>query len=213
MFAWLEDVRSAIERHPERLFVLRAHPDEDRPGKESRQTVQAWLEASRLDRRPNVVFIPPQQAVSSYELLRSASLVLAYNSSVGLEAVIAGLPVLCAGRARYDQVDAALLPASRQAYLASLEGLLTREPPAPPADRAERARRFLDFELYSASLDFSDFLAERRGHQGMVEWRDFEPAALLRSPDLQVVVRGIVDGSPFVLPATLAPSAAGLPTV
>jgi len=28
MFEWLEDLGRAIPRHPETLFVLRAHPDE-----------------------------------------------------------------------------------------------------------------------------------------------------------------------------------------
>jgi hypothetical protein len=213
MFAWLEDVRAAIERHPERLFVVRAHPDENRPGKESRQSVQAWMKESGLERMSNAVFIPPQEAVSSYDLLRSASLVLAYNSSVGLEGVIAGLPVLCAGRARYDQVDPGLLPASREIYRRTLEAYLAESPPPAPPGRAERARRFLHFELYRASLDFSDFLAERRGHPGMVEWHAFDPAALGRSTDLQVVVRGIVDGAAFVLPATPPSSSAGMPTV
>ena len=212
MFAWLEDVRAAIERHPERLFVVRAHPDESRPGKESQQNVEAWVKDSGLERLPNVVFISPEQAVSSYDLLRSAALVLAYNSSVGLEAIIAGVPVLCAGRARYEQVDPDLLPASSDAYRRTLEGYLAATP-APPSDRAGRARRFLHSELYRSSLDFSAFMAERGGHPGMVEWRPFAPAALRRSPDLQVVVRGIVDGSPFILPAAPAPAAAGIPTV
>ena len=212
MFGWLEDVRTAIERHPERLFVVRAHPDEDRPGKESRQSVAAWVKESGLGRLPNVVFIPPQEAVSSYDLIRSAALVLAYNSSVGLEAIIAGLPVLCAGRARYHEVDPGLLPGSREDYRRTLEAYLAAAP-VPPPDRAERARRFLDFELHRASLDFSAFLSERRGHPGMVEWRPFDPPSLGRSKDLQVAVGGIVDGSPFILPATPAYAVAETPTV
>jgi hypothetical protein len=211
MFAWLEDVRAAMERHPERLFVVRAHPDESRPGKESQQSVEAWVKESGLGRLPNVVFISPEQPVSSYDLLRSAALVLAYNSSVGLEAIIAGVPVLCAGRARYEQVDPDLLPKSSDAYRRKLEAYLAATP-VPPSDRAGRARRFLHSELYRSSLDFSAFIMERGGHPGMVEWRPFDPVALRRSPDLQVVVRGIVDGSPFILPAAPGP-AAGIATV
>ena len=120
--------------------------------------------------------------------------------------------MLCAGRARYEQLDPDLLPASSDAYRRTLEGYLAATP-APPSDRAGRARRFLHSELYRSSLDFSAFVAERGGHPGMVEWRPFAPAALRRSPDLQVVVRGIVDGSPFILPATPAPAAAGIATV
>jgi hypothetical protein len=47
----------------------------------------------------------------------------------------------------------------------------------------------------------------------MVELRDFEPAALGRSEDLLIAVRGIVDGAPFHLAATPEPAPAAIPTV
>ena len=42
-----------IQENREILFVIRAHPDEDRPGKESMETVAAWFETSglRMNRR------------------------------------------------------------------------------------------------------------------------------------------------------------------
>ncbi len=48
MFAWLDDVRDVALAHPEILFVIRAHPDEDRPGKESRESVSSWITRSGL---------------------------------------------------------------------------------------------------------------------------------------------------------------------
>jgi len=207
MFAWLDDLRAAIERHPERLFIVRAHPDETRPGKESQQTVEAWAARRDLLGRPNVVFIPPGEPISTYELIRRAGLVLVYNSSVGLEASILGAPVLCAGRARYSEAGAAPLPPSAEAYRAELERMLDSPPPAADPERARNARRFLHFELYHASLDFSGFLRERIGYPGMVEFVGFDPVELARSPDLAVVVRGILDGAPFVLDSAGRPEA------
>ncbi|HSR48807.1 MAG TPA: hypothetical protein VLL77_12570 [Anaerolineales bacterium] len=200
MFAWLEDLRASIERHPERLFILRSHPDEDRPGKESRQSVRDWVSTSGLERFRNVIFIPPEQGISSYDLFRFARIALVYNSSIGLEASIAGLPVLCAGRARYSEAGAAFLPESREAYVANLEKVLSGDEVPMPANHVENARRFLDFELYRASLGFSTFLEERRGYPGMVELRPFDPIELTRSETLAVVVKGIRDNAPFVLP-------------
>ena len=199
MFAWLEDLRGVIDRHPDRTFILRAHPDEDRPGKESQQSVAAWVRATALDRRPNVAFLPPAERVSSYELMTRAELVLVYNSSIGLEASIAGRPVLCAGRARYTGADAAYTPATRDEYVNRLETLLV-SPEAPPSRHAANARRFLHFELYRASSDFSSLLKERPGFPGMVEWTSFEPEALSHSKPLDVVVRGVLRGEPFHLP-------------
>jgi len=193
-------VEQAMQRHPERLFVLRAHPDENRPGKEAQQSVARWVAASGVDRFPNVVFLGPLEQVSTYDLFRFGREVLVYNSSVGLEASIAGLPVLCAGRARYSQAGAAYLPGSRDSYREMLENWLSAGEVRPGQDHADRARRFLDFELFRASLDFSPFLRDRAGYPGMVTFLPFDPAALERVPDLEVIVRGIVDGSPFVRP-------------
>ena len=43
MFDWLDTVLEQIKSHPDTLFVIRAHPDELRPGKESRETVADWV--------------------------------------------------------------------------------------------------------------------------------------------------------------------------
>jgi len=198
MFAWLEDLAGIIDKHPDRTFVLRAHPDEDRPGKESQQSVQAWVRETGLGRKPNVVFIPPEERVSSYELLRRAGLVLVYNSSIGLEAAIAGKAVVLAGRARYSSANAAYTPGSRPEYLRLVEQQLQSAAAEVDGEHARNARRFLHFELYRASLDFSPFLRERRGFPGMVEWTPFDPAELARWEPLRVVVRGVLEGTPFI---------------
>lgn len=201
MFHWLEDVRKAIERHPERLFVVRAHPDETRLGKESRQSVQDWVQSTGLDSLPNVLFIAPEEGVSSYELLRRASVVLVYNSSIGLEASIVGRPVLCAGKARYSGIGAVHEASSQEDYRLLLEAYLRGEGLPATKEQAEAARRFLDFELHRASLDFSRFLEERRGRPGMVALRRFGSEDLSASPDLAVVARGILQNEPFLLEA------------
>jgi hypothetical protein len=45
MFTWLEDVKHFIQKNPDTLFVIRAHPDEYRPNKESRESVRDWVKA------------------------------------------------------------------------------------------------------------------------------------------------------------------------
>jgi hypothetical protein len=197
MFEWLEEVRAAMAQHPETLFILRAHPDENRPGKESQQTVSDWFARSGLASAPNVVFLGPSEYVSSYDLMRRAKLVLVYNSSVGLEASIAGLPVLCAGRARYTQTPTVFLPATRREYALALEALLTAETLSVPSAFAVHARRFLHHELFRASLDLSEFLEQEPGFPGMALFRRFDPRRLLESEALVAIRAGILDGAPF----------------
>ena len=207
MFEWLEDVRTAISRHPQTLFLLRAHPDEDRPGKESQQTVADWFARSGLAAAPNVVFLGPSEYISSYDLMRRAKLVLVYNSSVGLEASIAGLPVLCAGRARYTQVPTVFLPSTRREYGLALEALLEADSLSVPGAFAAYARRFLHHELFRASLDLSEFLEQEPGFPGMVLLRRFDPRRLVASEALAAIRAGVLNGAPFEVGPAAAPAA------
>jgi len=201
MFAWLDAILDLMRAHPETLFVIRAHPDELRPGKESRETVEAWVRRREVERLPNVVFIGPREYLSSYELIARSKFVMVYNSSIGLEASIMGVPVLCAGRARYTHYPTVFFPTSAQAYLQQAEAFLQAETIEVPPQFAREARRFLYYQLFLASLPFEDFLEEDGIWPGFVrlkaqDWRAFLPES---SPVLSTIVRGITQGAPFVL--------------
>ncbi len=199
MFAWLDDVLAASEAHPDTLFVIRAHPDEDRPGKASRESVQGWALDNRLDTRANVVFIPPGEYISSYELIERSKFVSVYNSSIGLEAAIMGAPVLCAGRARYTQVPTVRFPSSAAAHREQFAAWLRADSIEVPPEYRANARAFLFYELNCASLDFSAFLEPYPLLPGMVTFRDFPVELLDSSSALQAVRQGILEGLSFVL--------------
>jgi hypothetical protein len=198
MFAWLEDLLPVMAAHPETLFVVRAHPDEDRPGKASRQSVSDWSKERDLARRPNVYFLGPSQYISSYSLIERSRFVLVYNSSVGLEATLLGVPVLCAGRARFTQWPTVTFPASRQDYDRTLRHML--ETPEPRFDEEQRlfARRFLHDELFMASIDLSSFLEPFASAPGMVHLKSFSPSAYFESGEAQLLADGILQGRPFL---------------
>ncbi|HET9906347.1 MAG TPA: hypothetical protein VFQ23_06890, partial [Anaerolineales bacterium] len=92
MFDWLDMALEVIREHRETLFVIRAHPDELRVRKSSRETVAAWVETSGANQEPNVVFVAPNETLSSYELIQKSKFVMVYNSTIGLEASIMGAP-------------------------------------------------------------------------------------------------------------------------
>lgn len=213
MFAWLDAVLDLMRAHPETLFVIRAHPDELRPGKESRETVADWVERRGVKHLPNVVFVGPREYLSSYELIQRAKFVMVYNSSIGLEASIMGAPVLCAGRARYTQYPTVFFPASAEDYLRQAEAFLTADKINVPAEFIREARRFLYYQLFVASLPFEDYLEEDGIWPGFVRLKSFDWQALRpqNSPALRVIVEGITRGSPFVLDPTENAHARALP--
>jgi hypothetical protein len=194
MFAWLDSVLELIRSQPETLFVIRAHPDEMRPGtaKQSRESVRDWVAVNGLKKLANAVFIDSQEYVSSYELIQRSKFVMVYNSSIGMEAVLQGIPVLCGGKARYTQYPMVFFPETPAAYLEMAQEFLEAEKIDIPAEFQRNARRFLYYQLFRSSLSFEKYLQDVR-RKGYVQLAPFSWQELLpeNSPTLQVLVEGI----------------------
>jgi len=200
MFAWLDLVVENIKNHPDTLFIIRAHPDEVRPGKESRESVAQWFKSKNLSRISNLVFIPPDEFISSYDLIRRAKFVMVYNSTVGLEASIMGKPVLCAGKARYTQVPTVFFPDSVEEYQQTLVDFLSDKDIKQPQIFIENARRVLYSQLFRASIPFDQYLENDGVWRGYVQLKDFDLDELRpqRSDVIKVVLDGILTGKPFI---------------
>jgi hypothetical protein len=201
MFAWLEVVLDLARRHPETLFVLRAHPDEARPGKSSRESVRQWVEQNRAINLPNVIFVDTQEFISSYELIRRSKFVMVYNSTIGLEASILGAAVLCGGKARFTQLPTVFFPVTMAGYRQQAEDFLAAADVATPPEFQCNARRFLYYQLYKTSLPFDEFIEADSVWPGFVTLRRFSTQKLsaAHSPTIRVLVDGIVHGKEFVL--------------
>jgi hypothetical protein len=200
MFAWLDQVYPVIQAHPETLFVLRAHPDEARPGKTSRESVAMWFEQVGGASLPNLHFVPPEEFISSYELIRRSKFVLIYASTVGLEASIMGKAVLSAGASRFTSFDTVILPQDQDEYMRLLNAFLEAEVVPPRPHQIRNARRFFYFHYFIASLRFGDFI-EPAALRGFVKWKpfglqDLSPAA---SPTFRALLDGILHDGNFTL--------------
>ena len=204
MFAWLDQVLETSKSYPQTLFVIRAHPDESRPGKASEQSVEQWAQIRGVSEYPNIHFIPPHEYVNSYDLIRMAKFVLVYNSTIGLEASILGGAVLSAGKSRYSASDVVWLPPSKADYLAKLEELLQAESVKPEKHFKINARRFLYWQLYRSSLSFEDFLEPDGIWAGYVKLKGFDWKALLpqNSPTFKALSDGILNNGDFMLKET-----------
>lgn len=201
MFDWLDELIPIIEENTDVLFVLRAHPDENRFGKASRETVAQWLTARGLDQQENFAFIGPDEGLNSYDLIRNSDLVLIYNSSIGLEGAILSKPVLAAGRARFSGNQVVLEPKSRDDYIQVLKNSLGQDiNPRILEESRINARKFLYHELYQASLDLSTYLNKDPLIQGMVLFTEFAPKEIEIDKSLQVIQQGILDGAHFYMP-------------
>lgn len=191
MLDWLDMALQIIRAHPETLFVIRAHPDELRVRKASRETVSAWVEANRVDQEPNVVFVTPNETLSSYELIQKSKFVMVYNSTIGLEASMMGAAVLCAGKARFTQYPTVFFPQTVDETRRMMEEFLNAERIEVPLAFKRNARRFLYYQLFRTSLPFGDFL-EPSVRTTQTRLKSF---ALDRiSPEHSTAIEAIFDG-------------------
>jgi len=198
MFEWLDLVLDVIKSHPETLFVIRAHPDELRVRKSSRETVQGWVASRSVDKEANVIFVNPNETLSSYELIQKSKFVMVYNSTIGLEASILGTAVLCAGKARFTQYPIVFFPQAVDAYRNELEKFLNAEKIRVPAEFKRNARRFLYYQLFRTSLLFEDFL-EPSVRTTQARLKSFSLDALPDSDAIKAILDGILNGGDFLL--------------
>ena len=200
MFIWLDSIVETAKKHPETLFVIRAHPDEAREGKASEESVAQWAEKRQIEGFANIRFVPPQEYINSYDLIRISKFVLIYNSTIGMEASILGAGVLSAGKARYTASDVVWFPQSIPSYQEELENLLTVDQIEVPEKFKINALRFLYYQLYRSALSFEAFLEPDGIWAGYVKLKDFNPTSLLpeHSKTMQVISDGILRGGNFM---------------
>ena len=204
MFAWLDHLQKIVEANPDTLFVLRAHPDEARPGKASQESVAEWVKKSGFGKLANAEFISPEQSINSYELIQRSKFSMIYTSTIGMEASLLGTPVICAGRAYYNAYAPAVYTVTDKTTYETMvnEFLQASEKTPAPDEHITNARNFLYFQLYRTSLPFSEFIDEDGAWQGYVKlkkfpWQKLQPE---ESITMKVIQDGILNGEAFILP-------------
>ncbi len=198
MFDWLDLVLEIIREHRETLFVIRAHPDELRVRKSSRETVEGWVNSRSVDKEPNILFVGPRETLSSYELIQKSKFVMVYNSTIGLEASIMGAAVLCAGKARFTQYPTVFFPQTIDQVRRKIEEFLDAEKIEIPVDFKRNARRFLYYQLFRTSLPFGDFL-EPSVRTTQTRLKSFSFNQLLESKAIKTIFDGLLDNGDFLL--------------
>ena len=200
MFDWLDLTLEEIRKHPETLFVIRAHPDELRVRKSSRETVEGWVSSRGVDKEPNVIFVSPTESLSSYELIQKSKFVMVYNSTIGLEASIMGVAVLCAGKARFTQYPTVFFPQTVEEVRRKMEEFLETEKIHIPPEFRRNARRFLYYQLFRTSLPFGDFLEPSvRTTQTRLKSFDLEKLLPENSKAIEAIFDGLLNNGDFLL--------------
>lgn len=139
---WLRQTIDVFRAHPDWSLIVRAHPDE------------AWIAGKVAVRMgevarelagdaPNVLVIGGNEDVSSYALMSGLSGGLVWISSIGVDMVARGIPVLAAARPKYHELGLVVQPATVPEYFEEL-GRLAQWGAHPTPEQQTRARRYLN---------------------------------------------------------------------
>ncbi|MBK9600292.1 MAG: hypothetical protein IPO36_00360 [Anaerolineales bacterium] len=198
MFDWLDMVLEIARENRDTLFVIRAHPDETRVRKASRETVEGWATSREVQKEANIVFVSPRETLSSYELIQRSKFVMIYNSTIGLEASIMGAAVLCAGKARFTQYPTVFFPQTVDEVRRKVKEFLAVDSIDVPLEFKRNARRFLYYQLYKTSLPFGEFL-EPSVRTTQARLKSFKLDTLIGSESLKVIKDGVLQNGDFLL--------------
>jgi hypothetical protein len=200
-FDWLDETMHIAASHPETLFVVRAHPVEERQGRQSNESVAVFMADGDWTRHDNIMFIRGSEYISSYELIRRSRFCLVYSSQIGLEGAAMGSFVLPGGKTRYRHAKVCYRTASRDDYTATLESLLSDSGfVIPPQEWVSNARRFLYFSIFYSSLDLSEFMDSNKHPKYYVTSFEAEKLRGEHNESMKTICDGIVKGKPFYLP-------------
>jgi hypothetical protein len=197
VFDWLRETIGTLARHPEVRLIVRAHPAEARVTTGERildQIRQAWPAGL-----PGVILLEPEQPISAAALCGAADLVLAYNSTAGLESVIRGRTTVVCGNPHYRGKGFTVDIDSRRAYADWLDTWAAgnRAVADPGAIALARQYFHLFFLRYHVPMTWTTSPLEPPYRLVLRTMADLEPG---RNPALDVVCDGILNGPPIVLP-------------
>jgi hypothetical protein len=133
---WIvQTVRHVLE-HSEVPMLVRQHPIERLP---IARSVDDTLELLRehFGDHPRLHFIRAEDQVNSYELMEQVAAVVAYTSTVGVEAVVLGRVVITEATSYYADLGFVLKAATAQAYFSFLDDAIAGRRAVTPAMRED----------------------------------------------------------------------------
>jgi len=192
---WLSETINHFATRPDIQLVIRVHPAEASGVPRSRQNAIDEI-AKLFPKLPaNVVVIPPTDALSSYVLADIADSVLIYATKMGVELSAMGVRVAVGGEAWVRNKGFTEDIRSTQHYRAWLASLPVGKRMEPALRERALAYAYHFFFRRMIPLAMVESSANSRLFSISALTRDTLDAG--RDPGLDVVCKGILDGTPF----------------
>lgn len=128
---WITSTVEFALSHSAETICVRQHPAERKKFERSRFDIGGILQ-ERFGGNSRLRFVAAEDSVNTYDLVRSASVVLPFASTIGIEAAAMNKVVLVSGESCYSDLDFVWKASSREEYLQLLGRALQGELPPKP---------------------------------------------------------------------------------
>jgi len=163
IFDWIFETIDALAGAEDIDFVIKTHPAEAKRG--TSESVHDRIRVQYDTLPDNVTLLEPDTEVNTYELLDDLDAGVVFNSTVGLEMVYRGIPVVTGGDTHYRGLDITYDPDDQSAYFDTLSRIGSLE---MPPERTARARRYAYYLMVKKHIPFPFF--ETRSGVGDYEY-------------------------------------------
>jgi hypothetical protein len=190
---WVSEAIRVTAMLPRTQLIVRAHPAE--ASVNSRERIVHQLAGAWPNLPSHVTVIGPEHPVTAAALIAQADLVLAYNSTAGLEAVMRGRHCILAGRPHFRARGFTIDVDDRAQFAAAIAA-----PPVAAPDRMrDLARRYchLFYLRHHVPMGWTTSPLEPPHELLIRSLEELEPG---RNPALDVVCDGILRGRQVLLP-------------
>ena len=191
MFEWLERTINLFEGRDDVELVVKTHPAEK--ARVTREPVKEWIEEHLGPLASNVTVLPPDTEVNTYELIDDLDLGVVYSSTVGLEMVTQGVPVVVGGDSHYCDLDITYDPVTASEYVELLSSPadieLAEEMPV-------RAERYVNFFFFDKHIDYPFVTTDENdeNHLSYISHDELVPG----NRNFDLIVEGILAGEPVL---------------
>ena len=198
MLTWIRATVEWFARREGLQLAIRIHPAEVRGTLPSRQRVADEIARAFPQLPRNVFVIPPESSVSTYALAAASNAALIYGTKTGVELAAMGIPVIVAGEAWARGKGFTHDAASAEKYFRGLERLPFENRMAPEA--VERARKYAYHFFFRRMIPIECMEPTGGDPPFRMRLRSLEDLKPGRMRGLDVVLDGILNGTPFVYP-------------
>jgi len=195
MFDWLRATLTELSQHPDIQVVVRIHPAEVRvKNRESRDRVLDRIRTTFSGLPEHIHVVRPEESLSSYTLIEMSRAVTIYNTTIGMEAALRGVPVALSALAHFRGKGFTIDIESPQDY----HDWLAQLPHIPPltAEQQTLARRYAYLFFFRFMLPFR--FVEMHPYAPRLTYESLDELAPGRDKYLDLICDGILNFHPIM---------------